>query len=63
MKARATSGDGKIGLAWVTTTATAETLVVSRDDGGVGVGTTVLGLGRLSPSHVSIGVDVAWVLL
>ena len=50
-----------MGLAWAVVTA--KTLVVSRDDGGVGVGTTVLGLGRLSPSHVSIGVDVAWVLL
>ena len=59
MKARATSGSGKMGLAWAA--ATAETLAVSRDDGGVGVGTAILGLGRLSSSRVGVG--VAWVLL
>ena len=59
MKARATSGGGKMGLAWAA--ATVETLAVSCDDGGVGVGTTVLGLGRLLPSCVDVG--MAWVLL
>ena len=55
MKARATAGGGKMGLAWAAATA-------ERDDGGVGVGQSVLGLGRLSPSHVGVGVDVAWVV-
>ena len=47
-----------MGLAWAVVTA--KTLVISHDDGGVGVGTTILGMGRLSPSRVGIG--VAWVL-
>ena len=49
MKARATAGGGKMGLAWAAATA-------ERDDGGVGVGQSVLGLGRLSPSRVGVGV-------
>ena len=40
-----------MGLAWAAATA-------ERDDGGVGVGQSVLGLGRLSPSRVG----VAWVV-
>ena len=60
MKAQAIgSSSGKMGLAWAM--ATVETLAVSHDNGGVGVGIAVLDLGRLSPSP--IGVDVAWVLL
>ena len=59
MKAQATGGDGKMGLVWAA--ATTKTLVVSCDDGDFSVGTVVLGLGRLSPSRVSVG--VAWVLL
>ena len=38
-----------MGLAWAAPTA-------ERDDGGVGVGQSVLGLGRLSPSRVGVGV-------
>ena len=41
-----------MGLAWAAATA-------ERDDGGVGVGQFVLGLGRLSPSRVSVGVGTA----
>ena len=48
-----------MGLAWATTIA--ETFAVSRVDGGVCVGTAILGLGRLSPSRVGVG--VAWVLI
>ena len=60
MKARATgNGSDKMGLAWAAVTV--ETLAVSHDNGSVGRGTAVLGLGRLSPSR--IGVNVAWVLL
>ena len=40
-----------MGLAWAAATA-------ERDDGGVGVGQSVLGLGRLSPSRVGVGVGV-----
>ena len=41
--------------------ATTETLAILRDDGGVSVGTAILGLGRLSSPRVGVG--VAWVLL
>ena len=51
MKARATAAGGKMGLAWAAATA-------ERDDGGVGVGQSVLGLGRLSPSRVCVCVGV-----
>ena len=59
MKARATGGGSKMGLTLAA--ATTETLAISRDDGGVGVGTAILGLGRLSSPRVGVG--VAWVLL